>query len=63
MDMPNHCTNVDCPNFIHLLAVLGYLRLHKEFQAKSDEYVKKLEKLVSMMDLQFEELEHNVKKL
>ena len=63
MDMPNRCTNVNCPNFIDVIAILTYLKLVKEYQTKNDEYVKKLEKLVSMMDLQFAELEHNVKKL
>ena len=63
MDQPNCCTNVNCPNFIHVLALLTYLMTSKEYQKKLEKYVNKLEKLNAMIDLQFAELEQQVKKL
>lgn len=60
--MDNPCNDVNCPNFIHVQALLAYTKITKEYQNKLEKLCEKLEHLNSAQDLEFHEVVHAIKK-
>ena len=50
------CNCPDCPHKKQVAALMDYFETSRKYQAKLEEYNKKLETLNSAMDLEFEEV-------